>query len=142
MSKISNLFKNISERVFDTRRLSDFEMIEAPVSTDQFRQELEQAIAKARSEGQQPSPGQLFSILKDSIDRMAVAEVTVTSGVWPLRRSKRVRIFRRSSSPFWSFENGDWTPGRQAEHLEIKWAKAYDYQRQFGLQRSLELASK
>lgn len=142
MSKISKLLKTISERVFDTRRLSDFEMIEAPVSTDQFRQELDQAIANARSEGQQPSPGQLFSILKDTIDRMAVAEVTVTSGVWPLRKGKRMRIFRRSSSPFWSFENGDWTPGRQAEELETKWARTYDYQRQFGLKRSLELTSK
>lgn len=142
MSKISKLLKTISERVFDTRRLSDFEMIEAPVSTDQFRQELDQAIANARSEGQQPSPGQLFSILKDTIDRMAVAEVTVTSGVWPLHKGKRMRIFRRSSSPFWSFENGDWTPGRQAEELETKWARTYDYQRQFGLKRSLELTSK
>jgi hypothetical protein len=115
-------------------------MIEAPASADQVRDHLDQALAKIRAEGQQPSPGQLLSALKETIDHMAVAEVTVTRGIWPLRRSRRVRIFRRSSSPFWSFENGDWTPGRQAEHLEIKWAKAYDYQRQFGLKRSLELS--
>ena len=141
MSKLSRLVKNTVERLFDTRRLSNFEMVEPPLSADQLRELLDEALAKFRAEGKDPTPSQMFGTMRTALERMAVAEVTLTSGVWPLRKSRRIRIFRRSSHPNWAFENGDWTPGLQAEDLERKWAMAYDYQRQFGLQRSLELST-
>jgi hypothetical protein len=117
----------------DSRRLSEFTMIEEPASTRHLKESL------LDSKGRGADPMEALAKLAEEATKCAVAEVTLTDGVWPLRRSKRVRIIRPSSVRYWSFvETGEFTPGIQAEELERRWALTYDYQRRFLLQRSLE----
>jgi hypothetical protein len=118
----------------DTRRLSQFAMVQEPVSIRDLRESLSGAGEK------NSSPVEMLERLREVSTRLAVAEVTLTSGLWPLRKSRRVRVVRPSASKYWTFEDGEYTPGVQCEELERKWALQYDLQRQFLLKRNLDTA--
>lgn len=118
----------------DTRRLSDFTMIQEPTSVRDLRESLSGASEKGSP------PAEMLQQLHEVSTRLAIAEVTLTSGIWPFRRSQRVRVVRPSAQRYWTFENGDYTPGVQCEELERKWSLQYDIQRQFLLKRNLDTA--
>lgn len=119
----------------ETRRLSEFTMIEEPLSV----RDLQELVGLASDK--KASPIEMLDKLREATSRLAVAEVTLTSGVWPFRKSSRVRVIRPSGERYWAFENGDYTPGMQCEELERRWSLQYDFQRQFLLKRNLDTAT-
>ena len=58
---------------------------------------------------------------KDITDREYFAEVDVTTGKWWWKKTVR-REIRRKSIGYWHFtDNGEFTPGSQAEALARSW---------------------
>lgn len=128
-------------------RLSNFEMIEAPASAREMHEAILEALRDAlQSAAKAPSASAITSAaesINNLTGRIAVAEVDLSTGVWPFRKTRRVRIMRPSHVQYWTYEDGSWTPGSQAEELERRWAITQDYRRQAlgrSLQKQLESA--
>lgn len=122
-------------------KLSNFEMIEPPASAEELHGAIVSALQGLVESGRAPMSGTMVlpgDLIAPLASRMAVAEVDLSQGFWPLRSTKRVRIVRPSHSRYWAYQDsGEWTPGSQAEELERRWSITQDARRQ-SLSRSLE----
>lgn len=138
---IRGMFTYVALKLPGAPRLSNFEMIVPPATSEELHQAILttiQQVAESSQRSGNPMGVLRAQPLEALANKMAVAEVDLTTGIWPFRTTARKRIIRPSHSRFWAYqEGGEWTPGNQAEELERRWAITQDFQRQ-SLSRSLE----